>query len=75
MASFDDLPDIPPVAGLLLVGVLVVLWILWRTRILRRLEAGREAGDAPVRAALTRPILFLLAALLVAALVWVLARR
>ena len=74
MGSFDDLPDLPPAAGILLAALVLVLWILWRTRILRRLEAGRAEGDAADRASLRRPALFLLAALLVAALVWILAR-
>ena len=69
MGVIDDLPDVPPGAGLLVVGILVVLWILWRGRILRRLEANRGEGAPPVTASLTRPVLFLLLALLVAALV------
>jgi hypothetical protein len=51
MTAADDVPDLPPVASVLVAGVLVVVWAIWRVQIHRRREARREAGDPPVRAA------------------------
>lgn len=50
MPRFNELPDLPPPTTYLLVALLLTFWLSMRIRILRRMQARRQEGEAPVPA-------------------------
>ena len=50
MPSLDELPDLPPSTFTLVIALVLTFWLSMRIRILRRMEAHRQEGDAPVPA-------------------------
>jgi len=44
----EELPDLPAPTPFLLAALLLTFWLAMRIRILRRRQARRGAGDAPV---------------------------